>query len=347
MMTTGEQRPAQANIAACPFVSVIIPAKNAGTTVGVVLRAVRKSSYPNYEVILADDHSTDETARIAELAGVNIIRSAAGAGANHARNAGAAGSRGDILIFIDADIVVARDTITTIVESLEDGAADAVVGIYTAKHRHESFVSQYKNLWVRYSYLKSPPAIDWMFGAISGIRRTAFDRIGGFNGDLLARSGHDDIELGKRLAKESVRIALNLECEVEHLKHYTLRSFLLNEFRRSKGFAELAARLGEPGSVLTRGFANVSPVFIVSAFFSVVIVLMLAGGFAGLFSLQVPAAAAGMYLLLNIRFLNYLEQVRGLFAMIAMIPLLFLDHFVCFFGSVSGLIRAVTPRNEG
>jgi glycosyltransferase involved in cell wall biosynthesis len=347
MMNAQEPSSVTAQGQAQPLISIIIPAKNAENTIGVVLRAVRKSSYPRYEIILSDDYSTDGTVQIAEQAGVRVIRSTAGSGANHARNVGAANSSGDILVFIDADIVIARDTLATIVESLGDGIADAVVGIYTAKHRHESFVSQYKNLWVRYSYLKSPPAIDWMFGAISGIRRRAFESIGGFDENLLASNGHDDIELGKRLAKARIAIVLNLDCEVEHLKQYTLRSFFLNEFRRSAGFAELAARLGEWGSVLRRGFANVSPVFILSVIISVIISLMFLAAFTGWLPLRFPLIVMGCYLLLNIRFLNYLEQVRGLFAMIAMIPLLFLDHLFCFFGSVAGVLHSLTPKEKG
>jgi len=343
----GEQLSPQGGSHGAPLVSVIIPAKNAASTIGIVLRGVRRSSYRHIEMIVADDGSTDATAAAAVQGGARIVTSSSGSGANHARNTGAAAARGEVLIFIDADIVIARDTIMTIVESLEDRSADAVVGIYTAKHRHESFISQYKNLWVRYSYLKSPPAIDWMFGAISGIRKDAFLAIGGFDGNLLAREGHDDIELGKRLSRARLSITLNLDCEVEHLKQYSLRSFILNEYRRSAGFATLALRLGEEGTALKRGFANVSPVFIYSAILSPLLLAALLGGLLHLVPATIPAAAGALYLLMNIRFLNYLEQVRGLFAMMAMIPILFLDHLVCFAGSVAGFLRGGSGKEMG
>src|SRR5262249_5341102 len=151
-------------------------------------------------------------------------------------------AKGDLLVFIDSDVVVRRETILGIVETMEESGLDAVVGIYTARHRHERFVSQYKNLWIRYSYMKSLPAIDWLFGAISGIRREAFEKLGGFNVELLARDGHDDIELGKRFSRAKLSIALDMDIEVEHLKDYTLSSFIQNEYRRSVGFAEMAMR---------------------------------------------------------------------------------------------------------
>ena len=305
----------------------------------ICLRAIKRSYYKQFEVLIVDDHSTDESVEIARQFDAAIISAEGGSGANFARNLGAEHAKGDILIFIDSDIVVKRETILGIVEALEDPHVDAVVGIYSAMHRRETLVSQYKNLWVRYSYMKSPPAIDWLFGAISGIRSESFKRLGGFNVELLAVHGQDDIELGKRFANAKLNIVLDMEIEVEHLKMYTLLSFVKNEFNRSMGFAELAARLGETSAVMTKGFVNVYPEFIISTVFSVVLLVTAGVAWCGCGTPWYLFGAIGVYLLLNIRFLNYLEQVRGLFAMVFMVGFLFLDHLVCFVGSMVGLIR--------
>ncbi len=327
-----------------PLVSIVIPVRNGGRTIDACLRSIRRSSYTNREVIVVDDHSTDDSAVVAERHGARLIRVTEGEGANNARNIGAAHADGEILIFIDADIAVRRETLLGIVEALEDGIADAVVGIYTARHRHESFVSQYKNLWVRYSYMKSPPAIDWLFGAISGIRREAFQKLGGFNTSLLARHGHDDIELGKRFVQANLSIALDMDIEVEHLKLYTFPSFVKNEYHRSVGFARLATELGETGISLSKGFVNVSSTFILSTLFAAALVLFAAAVVFGILPVLWFVYAACCYLLLNLRFLNYLEQVRGLFAMAAMVPFLFVDHLVCFVGSMIGIARGMRRR---
>ncbi len=327
-----------------PLVSIIIPVRNGGRTLDACLRSLRRSTYKNREIIVVDDHSTDDTPAVAGRHGSRLIRVAEGEGANNARNIGAANAMGEILIFVDSDIMVRRETVVGLVEALEDGIADAVVGIYTARHRHETFVSQYKNLWVRYSYMKSPPAIDWLFGSISGIRRDAFQKLGGFNTSLLARHGHDDIELGKRFVQSNLSIALDMDIEVEHLKHYTLSSFIRNEFDRSVGFAQLATELGETGRSLTRGFVNVSSTFVLSTLFAVLLVLLGAGVAADILPSLWLLYAFGGYLLLNLRFLNYLEQVRGLFAMAAMIPFLVIDHLVCFAGSLVGIMRGMRRR---
>ncbi len=330
-----------------PLVSVVIPVKNGEATIGRCLRSIKRSYYKNIEVIVVDDHSTDRTAEIAGSYNCVLVPAQEGAGANAARNLGARSAKGEMFVFIDADVVIGRETILGIVERLEEDALDAVVGIYTARHRNDSLFSQYKNLWIRYSYMKSPPAIDWMFGAISAIRRKAFESIGGFNPGLIAQHGNDDLELGKRLARQNVRIELDLEIEVEHLKEYNLVSFVRNEFKRSAGFVMLARHLGEMGSSIAHGFVNVYPAFILSTLFSVVGVIFLVAFLMGRLSPWYVAAAAGIYFVMNVRFLNYLEQVRGFFAMLVMVPILFLDQLVCLAGSFVGFVRSIFRGTKG
>jgi glycosyltransferase involved in cell wall biosynthesis len=324
-----------------PLVSVIVPVKDGSKTLNACLSSIKRSYYQNYEIILVDDHSTDNTIEIARRFNCKVIEVKDGSGANNARNIGAKSATGEVFVFMDADIVIGRETMLGIIETLEEKYIDAVVGIYTAKHRHESFVSQYKNLWVRYSYIKSPPAIDWLFGSISGIKREAFEKLGGFNVELLAKHGHDDIELGKRFARADLNIVLNMDVEVEHLKQYNILSFIKNEFHRSMGFARLAVQFRETTDSFRKGFVNVYPEFVLSTLLSMFLVVLIVAGVVGAVSSMYLNIAAGIYLLLNIRFLNYLEQVRGLFAMIVMVPFLLLDHVVCFIGSVVGTLQGL------
>ncbi len=326
------------------LLSVIIPVRNAAGTLDACLRSVRSSWYTNYEIIVVDDHSTDDSVPIARRFDCTVVSLTDGTGANAARNEGAKQAKGGYFLFLDADVVVTRETLLTVVELLRRTDVDAVVGLYSTRHRHESFVSQYKNLWVRYSYLKSPPAIDWLFGAISGIKREAFEGIGGFDETLIARHGNDDIEFGKRLAMKKLRIHLSQDVEVEHLKNYTLGSFLRNEFERSKGFVLLARRFGELSGSLKRGFANVYPSFIFSVPLAVLIFLAAVLVTGEVLPVGWLSIVAVLYFLLNIQFINYLEQVRGFFALTVMIPILYLDHLVCAGGVIAGMLSPIPKR---
>jgi glycosyltransferase involved in cell wall biosynthesis len=91
-------------LAEAPRASVIVAAYNAAPTIARCLDSLKRLNYPDYEIIVVDDGSTDSTAAIAEAAGVQTFRVPHG-GLAAARNAGLAEARGRIVAFIDADAV--------------------------------------------------------------------------------------------------------------------------------------------------------------------------------------------------------------------------------------------------
>jgi glycosyltransferase involved in cell wall biosynthesis len=94
-----------------PFVSVVVPARDAAAHLPRCLDALSKSDYTRFETIVVDDASTDATANVARSRGCKVLRLAAQAGPAAARNRGAREARGDVLLFIDADVEVRADTI--------------------------------------------------------------------------------------------------------------------------------------------------------------------------------------------------------------------------------------------
>lgn len=87
-------------------ISVIIPARDAAATLGVALDALgREPGEP--EIVVVDNGSRDDTARVAEAAGVTVVRRARGDGPGAARNAGIAAAGGEHLALLDADCMPA------------------------------------------------------------------------------------------------------------------------------------------------------------------------------------------------------------------------------------------------
>ena len=82
--------------------SIVIPAKNESTAIGDVVRTA-KAEYPDAEIIVVDDGSTDETASIAEEAGAMMIRHPESLGNGAAVKSGARAARGKTLAFMDGD----------------------------------------------------------------------------------------------------------------------------------------------------------------------------------------------------------------------------------------------------
>jgi glycosyltransferase involved in cell wall biosynthesis len=327
-----------------PFLSIIIPVYNSINTLGRCLNSIKDSDYSNFEVIIVNDASTDNSIDAAREYECKIIDLKENHGSNYARNRGANSAEGELLVFIDSDVILKENALTNIVRSMRNKKIGAIVGIYGWEYRNENFISQYKNLWIRYSYIKSPPQIDWIFGAISCVRKEIFTKLEGFDYKLIARDGNDDIELGKRFSNLGYNIYLNPKVEVFHLKKFTFSSLLKNEFYRSMGFANLASSLGETATSLSKGFVNVYPSFIIGSIYSMLFALSPLILLFMEYPWWIFVIGLLIFIIINIRFLNFFEQVRGFFAMIVVIPILFSDQLTCFVGSVLGSINGILKR---
>jgi glycosyltransferase involved in cell wall biosynthesis len=83
----------------CPRISVVICSHNGAATLGRTLDHVRRLDYPEYEVLVVDEGSTDGTVAVAREHGVRPILAATG----RAREAGAAEATGELVVYLDAD----------------------------------------------------------------------------------------------------------------------------------------------------------------------------------------------------------------------------------------------------
>src|SRR5688572_9807060 len=88
-------------------ISVIVPVRNSPHDLRLCLGALRDAATPDAEIIVVDDGSTDDTASVASGMGMPVVALAQNSGPAAARNEGATRARGDILLFVDADVVVA------------------------------------------------------------------------------------------------------------------------------------------------------------------------------------------------------------------------------------------------
>ena len=91
-----------------PKISVIIPAYNEEKNLRRCIKAVYESDYRNFEVIVVDDASTDNSAKVAVTFPCVLVSLKDNLGSAQARNEGAKKASGDILVFIDADIIVKK-----------------------------------------------------------------------------------------------------------------------------------------------------------------------------------------------------------------------------------------------
>ena len=107
--------------------SVIIPCRNASGTVSRTVEAARNQTHPPLEVIVVDDASTDDSARVAETAGARVLRSERQRNAGGARNAGIEAALGEVIAFLDADAIPSRNWLERVKLAFE--ADPEVIGV--------------------------------------------------------------------------------------------------------------------------------------------------------------------------------------------------------------------------
>src|SRR5713101_6051609 len=101
-----------------PFVSIIVCSYNGGKTLATCLDSLGKLNYPEYEVILVDDGSTDDTAYIAaRFPRVRYIHQS-NHGLSHARNTGAAAAKGEVFAYTDSDCMADVDWLYYLIGTL-------------------------------------------------------------------------------------------------------------------------------------------------------------------------------------------------------------------------------------
>lgn len=107
------------------LVSIVIPTRNNGSTIENCIQSVRAQSYKETEIILVDNFSTDNTARIAERMGAAVITLEGER--TKAKNHGLRISRGQYVCFIDSDMVLGRRVVEQCVDSCRDNAAGVII----------------------------------------------------------------------------------------------------------------------------------------------------------------------------------------------------------------------------
>jgi len=229
-----------------PRISIVVPAHDNGAVLEECLAAVRVARTPDCEIIVVDDASSDDTPARAASSGARVVSLSRNRGPAAARNEGARQSRGDILFFVDADVVVAPDAVRRVLSTLgEPSGPTATFGSYDARPRAAGTISQYRNLLHHFVHQSGSAEASTFWAGCGAMHRRAFEQVGGFDEQRYPKPSIEDIELGGRLREAGHRIRLDKQLQGTHLKRWTFESMVHTDLtRRAIPWARLLLERG-------------------------------------------------------------------------------------------------------
>jgi GT2 family glycosyltransferase/xanthosine utilization system XapX-like protein len=298
--------------------SAVVPATDAPTTLSECVEAIRVAIGTPEELIVVD--------------------APAGVGPATARNIGARRATGDLIVFVDADVVVHPDAFERIRAAfVADPALTAVFGSYDDDPRATGIVSEFRNLLHHHVHQSAPGMATTFWAGIGAVRRDAFLAIGGFDERSFPRPSIEDIELGMRLADRGGRIVLDPLVQGSHLKRWTLEGMIRTDFAaRGAPWVELLISRGSGSTALNLGWRHRMTA-------AVSLALLVTSS-----RRKAPPAMAlvGLFLILNHSFYRMLLRRRGPAFAVAALPLHVVHHLVGLAAVPEGIRRYLRRRSS-
>ena len=175
------------------MLSIIIPAWNEEKCLPVLLECIKKQTYKDYEIVIADADSSDKTIYIAKKYGCKIVK---GGFPAKGRNSGAKVAKGGIFIFLDADVKIEKDFLRKAVKELSEKKLDCA-GTYLkpqANNLTDSVFLEVFNIWIRMMQHIFPHAV----GSAIFCRKSLHKKIKGFDESITLA---EDMDYVKRASK--------------------------------------------------------------------------------------------------------------------------------------------------
>ena len=325
-----------------PDISVIIPVRDGGPNFRRCLSSLTEALPPHTEIIVVADGDTDGSWRVGEEFGAKVLRIPQPQGPARARNLGAQAARGDILLFIDADVAIPPNAFHQIEAVFsEDSQLAAFFGSYDDEPGEDNFLSQYKNLFHHYVHQISQEEASTFWSGCGAIRRKVFLELGGFD-ESYQKPCIEDIELGYRLKRAGYHIRLSKSLQVKHLKRWGIISLTKSDFfDRALPWTELILRDRQFVNDLNLRFSSR-----LSVILTYVLLATFIGGWwwSGFFAVA-SVSALSLFFINNPLYCFFFRK-RGLWFMIRTIPWHWFYYFYSGLAFAIGLGRFLFSRHK-
>ncbi|MCI4345991.1 MAG: glycosyltransferase [Thermoplasmata archaeon] len=207
-----------------PTLSVVIPTLNSAAGLDRLLRSLRLQSSPADEIVVVDGGSADGTEQVATRFGCVLLHDSGGGDRrSQARNLGAQRARGELLVFLDADMEGTPGMIAACRAAHEQGAHAAIIPEITSGTGLLGWVRAWERNLVHSQRLLVFPR---------SIRKELFIASGGFDESL---SGFEDLDLTGTLIEQRVPVGIVGAAVIHHEEGQTFGTYLARRLQYARG----------------------------------------------------------------------------------------------------------------
>ncbi len=274
------------------------------------------------ELIVVADGSPVDCAETVREAGGRLLSIDGPRGPALARNRGAAHAHGDLLVFVDTDVVIHRETLLQFVRLFEaEPRVTAAFGAYDQAPADPGFFSQCRNLAHSFVHQRSRRDAQTFWAGLGAVRAAAFARLEGFD-ERFGRPSVEDIDLGYRMRAAGMPIVLDARIQGTHLKRWTLWSSLLSDvLDRGVPWTQLLKRYGAMHDDL-----NISRRYRACVVVAYLTVFALVGAWFWTPLLGVATLLLGLQWWLDLPYYRFFRRQRGLLFTLRWFPFHVLHH---------------------
>jgi GT2 family glycosyltransferase len=226
-----------------PYISVAVCSYNGSRTIRECLEGLKRVDYPNFEVIVIDDGSTDATAATASEYDCQIIRTE-NAGLSSARNVALRVAKGEIIAYLDDDAIPDRHWLYHLAATFRATNHAAVGGPNIAPPHSNTVADCVDNApGGPIHVLITDEIAEHLPGCNMAIRKSCLEAVGGF--DPTFRVAGDDVDLCWRLQQQGWTLGFTPGAMVLHHRRNTIRAYWRQQYGYGKAEALLESKWPE------------------------------------------------------------------------------------------------------
>lgn len=221
--------------------TVVVPVFNSGSTLPACLDGLLRAAGEHDEIVVADDGSRESPRILIDALSdprIQLVRSTTNIGRGPIRNMGAMSGSGDVIVFVDSDVVVHTDALDLIRARFAVGSV-CLIGSYDAAPPAGGTVSKYRNLLHHHTHHSKGRNASHFWTGLGAVSREVFTELGGLNDGQWARN-MEDVEFGHRVVDSGRTIDVCPEVQGTHLKDFSLRNMVQTDlFNRAIPWSQL------------------------------------------------------------------------------------------------------------